>query len=93
VTVVDKDDQYNGQKLSFYDPAYLHMNDVNGKPAHLVFHADSDQKTNFEDSILVNMDPHFTKALPSKIDYARLPPYFAFIPHDAAYNKTHYTVR
>jgi hypothetical protein len=49
-------------KLSFYDPYDLHVNDVNGKPAQLVFHADTIQKTNVEDSILVNIDPHFSKA-------------------------------
>jgi hypothetical protein len=55
----------------------------NGKPAHLVFHADTIQKTNVEDSILVKIDPpHFSKALPSKIDYERLSPYFAYRPHD-----------
>ena len=27
-------------------------------------------------------DPHPSKALPGKIDYERLSPYFAFQPHD-----------
>jgi hypothetical protein len=31
---------------------------------------------------LVNIDPHFSKALPSRIDYERLSPYLAFRPHD-----------
>jgi hypothetical protein len=31
---------------------------------------------------LVNADPPFSKALPSKIDYERLSPYFKFRPHD-----------
>jgi hypothetical protein len=82
VTVVDKVSQHNHQKMSFYDPADLQMNNVNGKPAHLVVHADSVQKTNVEDSVLVNIDPHFSKALPSKIDYERLSPYLAFKLHD-----------
>jgi hypothetical protein len=34
VTVVDKVSQHNRQKVPFYDPADLHMNNVNGKPAH-----------------------------------------------------------
>jgi hypothetical protein len=56
---------------------------VNGKPAHLVFLADTIQRTNVEDSILVNIDPHhFSKALPSNIDYERFSPYFAYRPHD-----------
>ena len=82
VTVVDKVSQHNRQTMPFYDPADLYMHNVNGKPAHLVFHADSVQKTNVEDSVLVNIDPHFSKALPSRIDYERLSPYFAFKPHD-----------
>jgi hypothetical protein len=82
VIVVDKVIQHNHQKMTFYDPADLHMNHVNGKAAHLVFHADIVQKTNVEDSVLVMIDPHFSKALPSKIDYERLSPYFAFRPHD-----------
>jgi hypothetical protein len=55
----------------------------------LVFHADSVQKTNVEDSVMLNIDPHFRKALPSKIDYERLSPYFAFSPHDVI----HHTLR
>jgi hypothetical protein len=60
----------------------MNVNNVNGKPAHLVFHADSVQKTNVEDSILVKTDTHFRKALRSKIDFERLSPYFAYTPHD-----------
>jgi hypothetical protein len=76
VTVVDKISQHNRQ-MPFCDPADLHMNNVNGKPTHLVF-----QKTNVADSVLVNIDPHFSKALPMRIDYERLSPYFACRPHD-----------
>jgi UDP-3-O-[3-hydroxymyristoyl] glucosamine N-acyltransferase len=82
VTAVDIVSQHNHQKMLFCDPADLQMNNVNGKPAHLVFHADSVQKTNVEDSVLVKIDPHFSKALRSKIDYERLSPYFAFRPKD-----------
>jgi hypothetical protein len=49
----------------------MNVNNVNGKPAHLVFHADSVQKTNVDDSILVKTDTHFRKALRSKIDFER----------------------
>jgi hypothetical protein len=31
---------------------------------------------------MLNIDPHFSKALPSKIDDERLSPYFAFRPLD-----------
>jgi hypothetical protein len=40
------------------------------------------QNTNIDNSILVNADPHYSKALPCKIDYGRLSPYFTFRPHD-----------
>jgi hypothetical protein len=76
VIVVDKVNQHKQLKLSFYDPAEMHLNEITGKPAHLVLHADSVQKTNVEDLVLVNIDPHFSKALPSKIDYERLSPMF-----------------
>jgi hypothetical protein len=89
-TVVDKFSHHNHPKMPFYDPADMHINNVHGKPAHLVFHADSVQKTYAEDSVLVNIDPHFSKALPSKIGYERLSPYFAFRP--TAYIKANNTV-
>jgi hypothetical protein len=64
----------------------LDVNDVHGKSAHLVFLADTIQKANVEDSILVNIDPHFSKALPSKIDYERLSPHFTFWPRDGIHH-------
>jgi hypothetical protein len=69
------------QTLSFYDPSDSLKTNIKGKPASLIFHADAVQKTNVDNSILVNVDPHSSKALPSKIDYERLSPYFAFRPH------------
>jgi hypothetical protein len=82
VAEVDKVSQHNHQNCLSMIQLICIMNNVNGKSAHLVFHADSVQKTNVKDSALVNIDPHFSKALPSKIDYKRLSPYFAFRPHD-----------
>jgi hypothetical protein len=69
------------QTLSFYDHSDSQIDDVPGQPAYLVFHADTVQKTNIENFILVNADPHYSKALPCKIDYERLSPYFAFRIH------------
>jgi hypothetical protein len=79
------------------------MNHINGKPAHLVVHADIVQKTNV-DSVMLNIDPHFSKALPTKLDHESLSPYFAFKPHDViqqtfrqttqlAKSKMHYPIR
>jgi hypothetical protein len=70
------------QTLSFCDPSDSQFDDIPGQPAYLVFHADTIQKANIDNSTLVNADPHYSKALPSKIDYERLSPYFAFRPHD-----------
>jgi hypothetical protein len=57
------------QTLSLYDPSDSLKTNIKGKPAYLIFHADMVQKTNIDNSILVNADPHYSKALPSKIDY------------------------
>jgi hypothetical protein len=88
-TIVHSQDSSKSSSILFntgswrnHAPADLQLNNVNGKHAHLVFHADSVQKTNVEDSDLVNIDHHFSKALPSKVDYERLSPYFAFRSHD-----------
>jgi hypothetical protein len=80
------DPNHRRQTLSFYDPSDSQFDDIPGQPAYLVFHADTVQKTNIDNSILVNADPHYSKALPSKIDYERLSPYFAFMPHDVIQN-------
>ena len=64
IKVSDKIKQYDYQKLSFYDPSDSLPNDIKGKPARLVLCVDTVQKTNIDDSILVNTDPHFSKALP-----------------------------
>jgi hypothetical protein len=44
--------------MTFYDPDDLQMNIVNGNLAHLVFHSHSIQKTNVDNSVLVNIDPY-----------------------------------
>jgi hypothetical protein len=46
MTVVDNVNQHKDLKLPFYDPADLHVNEITGKAAHLVFHADCIQKIN-----------------------------------------------
>jgi hypothetical protein len=38
------------QALFFYDPSDLQINHIQGKPAHLVFHADTMQKANIDNS-------------------------------------------
>jgi len=41
----------------------------------------------------VHTDPHYSKALPSNIDYERLSPYFAFRPHDVIQNTLRQTTQ
>ena len=38
-------------------------------------------------------DPHLIKALPSKIDYERLSPYFAFRPHEVIQHNLRQTTK
>jgi hypothetical protein len=77
-----QDPDTRSQILSFYDPSDSEIDDILGKLAYLVFHADMVQKTNIDNSIKVSADPHYSKALSRKIDYERLSPYFAFRAHD-----------
>ena len=55
---------------------------LKGKPAYLIFHADTVHKASVSNVMPTTTDPHLRKALPGKIDYERLSPYFAFQPHD-----------
>jgi hypothetical protein len=61
-------------KLSFYNLSDSTENNLKGIPAHLTFHAD----TQFYSST----NPRISNALPSKIEYERISPYFAFRPQD-----------
>jgi hypothetical protein len=69
-------------KLIFFDPSDLRESHLKGNSAHLIFHADTikDCMANF--IFLTSTDPHYSKALPRKIDFEKLSPYFAFRPHD-----------
>jgi hypothetical protein len=41
----------------------------------------------------VNTDPHYSKELPSNIDYKRLSSYFAFMPHGVIQNTLRQTTQ
>jgi hypothetical protein len=69
-------------KLSYFDPSDAHDTNFKGKYANLVFHLDSVVMKNINDLNQFNKDSFYSKALPSKIDYEKLSPYFAFRPHD-----------
>jgi hypothetical protein len=62
--------------LSYFDTSDSHDTNIKGKHANLVFHL------NTNDLNQLNKDSFYSKALPAKIDYEKLSPYFAFRPHD-----------
>jgi hypothetical protein len=69
-------------KLSYFDPSDAHDTNVKVNHAYLVFHLDTFVMKNANDINQLNKDTFYTKALPAKIDYEKLSPYFAFRQHD-----------
>jgi hypothetical protein len=76
----------NSMKLFPYDPSDTYENIINGKPAILTFCPKMMMKVHVVHAMPVNTDPHYSKALPSNIDYEKLSPYFAFRTHDFIQN-------
>ena len=68
--------------LSFFDPSDVFNLSLNGRPSSPVFHVDSVQKADIEVLSPNCSEPHYSKAVPGKIDYEKLSPYFAFRPHE-----------
>jgi hypothetical protein len=90
--------------LSYFDPSDAHDTNVKGKYANLVFHLETVVMKDVNDLHQSNKDSFYSKALPAKIDYERLSPYFAFRPHDViqhtlrqttqlTYSTIHYPMR
>jgi hypothetical protein len=69
-------------KLSCFDSSDGHGTNVKGKYANLVFHLGTIVMKNANDMNQSNKDSFYRKALAAKIDYEKLSPYFAFLPHD-----------
>jgi hypothetical protein len=69
-------------KLSYFDSSDAHDTNVKGKYANLVLHLDTDVMKNVNDINQLNKDSFYSKALPAKIDYEKLSPYFAFFSHN-----------
>jgi hypothetical protein len=76
-------------KLLHFDPSDSHDTNVKGKYANLVFHLDTFVMKNANDLNQLNKESFYSKALPAKIDFEELSPYFAFRPHDV----TQHTLR
>jgi hypothetical protein len=74
--------KHDNSKLSFYDPSDLLANNLEDKPAHLLFYTDTVQYANINYTVPTNTDSHFSKGLPSKIDNEKLSLHFAFRPYE-----------
>jgi hypothetical protein len=70
-------------KLLYFDPSDSHDTNVKGKHSSLVFHLDNIVMMNSNDINQLSKDSFYSKALPTKIDYEKLSPYFAFRLHSA----------
>jgi hypothetical protein len=68
-------------KLIFFDPSDLRETHPKGKPAHLIFHADTIKDFMINSKASTSTGPHYSKTLPSKIEYEKISLYFAFRPH------------
>jgi hypothetical protein len=69
-------------KLSYFDPSDAHDTNVKVKYPNLVFQLDTIVMKNTNGINQLNKDSFYSKALPAKIEYEKLSPYFAFCPHD-----------
>jgi hypothetical protein len=77
-------ESYNANSMKFfpYDTSDTYENNIFGKPDILAFCPRMGMKVQVASAMPVNTDPHYSKTLPSNIDYERLLPYFAFGPFD-----------
>jgi hypothetical protein len=80
-------------KLSYFDPSDAYDTNVKGKYASLVFHLDNVVMKIDNDRNQFNQDSFCSKALPGKIDYKKLSPYFAFRPHDVIQHTSRQTTQ
>jgi hypothetical protein len=70
------------QKMSYFDPSDSFKSNLKGNPACLLFNIYIVKEAMVNYIEPVRTDPNYTKALPSKIDYKKLSPYFAFKSHE-----------
>jgi hypothetical protein len=68
-------------KLSYFDPSDVHHTNVIGKYVNLVFHSDTIVMKNDNGINQLNKKSFYRKALPAKIDYEKLSPYYSFRSH------------
>jgi hypothetical protein len=88
-------ESYNANRLKLfpYYPSDTHKDEINGRRSTLIFAPNIILNTQVNHTAPINTDPHYGKALPSKIDYERLSPYFAFRPHDDIQNTLRQTMQ
>jgi hypothetical protein len=68
--------------LPYFVPSDAHDTNVKGKYANLVFHLETVVMKNANDVNKLTKYSFCRKSLPTKIDYEKISPYFAFRPHD-----------
>jgi hypothetical protein len=56
-------------RSTLFDPSYLYEIHLKGKPAHLIFHADSIKDCMIDSIVPTSTDTYCNEALPSRIDY------------------------
>jgi hypothetical protein len=80
-------------KLSYFDPSDAHDTNVKRKYVNLVFHLDTVVMKDANDLNQLNKDSFYSKALPTKIYYEKLSPYFVFLPNDGIQHTLRQTTR
>jgi hypothetical protein len=79
--------------LIYFDPYDAHVKSNNRKHVNLVFHLDTTTMNNITDISQISMDSFYTKALPAKIEYEKISPYFASCPHNIIQNTLRQTTQ
>ena len=78
--MVDKVTQHSS-RMSFFIHLIFKSN-LKGNPARPLFNVDTVQEAIANNIAHIRTDPNFNKALPSKIDYEKLLPFFVLRPHE-----------
>jgi hypothetical protein len=68
-------------------------NSIIGKPAILTFCPKLKLNIQASQAMPVNTGPHYSKALPSNIDYESISPYFVLMPYDVIQNTLRQTAQ
>jgi hypothetical protein len=79
--------------LSSFDPTDAHDTNIKRKHAIIVFPLDTIVMKNDIDINKLKKDSFYSKALPAKVEYEKLSPYFAFRPYYVVHNTLRQTTQ